>query len=48
MYKIMGALARQYHVYALDLLGFGFSDHPQIDYPADTYVAMCHDFSLRW
>ena len=44
MRKIMDALARQYHVYALDLLGFGLSDHPQMDYSAEMYIAMCHDF----
>jgi pimeloyl-ACP methyl ester carboxylesterase len=44
MRKIVGALAQRYQVYALDLLGFGLSDHPPIDYSADTYVAMCHDF----
>ncbi len=44
MRKIVGALARDYHVYALDLLGFGLSDHPSIDYTGETYIAMCHDF----
>jgi len=44
MRKIMQALAQQYHVYALDLLGFGLSDHPQIDYSAEMYINMCHDF----
>ena len=44
MRKIMQALAQHYHVYALDLLGFGLSDHPQIDYSAETYINMCHDF----
>src|SRR5438270_11659674 len=44
MRKIMDALAQQYHVYALDLLGFGLSDHPQMDYSAEMYIAMCHDF----
>ena len=44
MRKIMQPLAQQYHVYALDLLGFGLSDHPQIDYSAETYINMCHDF----
>ena len=44
MRKIMQALAQQYHVYALDFLGFGLSDHPQIDYSAETYINMCHDF----
>src|SRR5436305_384912 len=44
MRKIMEALAQQYHVYALDLLGFGLSDHPQMDYSAEIYINMCHDF----
>lgn len=46
MRKIIGALAQKYHVYAPDLLGFGLSDHPQIDYSADTYVSLCHDFLI--
>jgi pimeloyl-ACP methyl ester carboxylesterase len=44
MRKIVGALAQEYRVYALDLLGFGLSDHPSIDYTSETYIAMCHDF----
>ena len=44
MRKIMDALAQKYHVYALDLLGFGLSDHPQMDYSAEMYIALCHDF----
>jgi len=30
-------LARDYHVYALDLLGFGLSDKPLVDYSADVW-----------
>src|SRR5947209_12179927 len=44
MRKIVGALAQQYHIYALDLLGFGLSDRPQMDYTAETYINMCHHF----
>src|SRR5437588_1476174 len=44
MRKIIGALAQHFHVYALDLLGFGLSDHPRINYSAETYIALCHDF----
>src|SRR5204863_5647408 len=44
MRKIMQALAGRYHVYAPDLLGFGLSDHPQIDYSAEMYINLCHDF----
>jgi len=31
-------LARQYHVYAIDLLGFGFSDKPIQDYDASVRI----------
>ena len=44
MRKIVGTLAQHYHVYALDLLGFGLSDRPRIDYSAETYITMCRDF----
>ncbi len=37
-------LAQDYRVYAPDLLGFGLSDHPQIDYTADLYIALYRDF----
>ncbi len=44
MRKIVGALAQQYRVYAPDLPGFGLSDRPQMDYAADTYIHLLHDF----
>jgi pimeloyl-ACP methyl ester carboxylesterase len=44
MRKIMEPLAQHYRVYAPDLLGFGISDHPTIDYSSDTYIALCQDF----
>jgi len=44
MRKIMEPLAQHFRVYALDLLGFGISDHPAIDYSSDTYIALCQDF----
>ena len=37
-------LAQQYHVYALDLLGFGLSDRPSIHYTGETYTTLCQDF----
>ncbi|HEX8921221.1 MAG TPA: alpha/beta fold hydrolase [Pyrinomonadaceae bacterium] len=38
-------LARDFRVYALDLLGFGFSDKPaNVPYSADLYVELIHDF----
>jgi len=44
MRKIMGTLAQHYHIYALDLLGFGLSDRPRMDYTAETFITLCHDF----
>ncbi len=44
MRKIIEPLAQHYRVYAPDLLGFGISDHPTIDYSSDTYIALCQDF----
>src|SRR5712692_516350 len=44
MRKLMGPLAQHYRVYALDLLGFGLSDHPYIDYSAKTYIRFRQDF----
>jgi pimeloyl-ACP methyl ester carboxylesterase len=44
MRALMEGLARRYRVYALDLLGFGLSDHPKVDYSAQLYIALCRDF----
>ncbi len=44
MRYIMGKLAERYHVYAPDLLGFGLSDRPPLDYTVETYTTVCHDF----
>src|SRR5215470_17167088 len=44
MRKIIEPLAQHYCVYAPDLLGFGLSDRPAIDYSAETYVSLCRDF----
>ena len=46
MRKMIEPLAQHYHVYAPDLLGFGISDRPAIDYSADTYVGLCRDFLI--
>src|SRR5690349_3956261 len=35
--KNVDALARQFRVYALDLQGFGLSDHPTVAYSAETF-----------
>jgi len=44
MRKIIEPLGQHYRVYAPDLLGFGISDSPTIDYSSDTYIALCQDF----
>lgn len=44
MHNIVAALAQDYYVYAPDLLGFGLSDRPRMQYAAETYIALCHDF----
>src|SRR6266567_3833699 len=42
--KNMDNLAQQFRVYAIDLLGFGLSDHPAIDYTPETFTDLIHDF----
>jgi pimeloyl-ACP methyl ester carboxylesterase len=44
MRSILEPLAQHYRVYAPDLIGFGISDHPKIEYSSDVYNALCHDF----
>jgi pimeloyl-ACP methyl ester carboxylesterase len=44
MRRLMDDLAQHYRVYALDLLGFGQSDHPAITYSAEMYVQLYRDF----
>jgi pimeloyl-ACP methyl ester carboxylesterase len=38
------ALAEQFRVYALDLMGYGLSDRPAIDYTPETYTDLIADF----
>src|SRR5581483_6830314 len=42
--KNVDVLAEHFRVYTLDLLGFGLSDHPAIDYEAELYTDLLHDF----
>jgi pimeloyl-ACP methyl ester carboxylesterase len=42
--KNIDALAEPFRVYALDLLGFGLSDHPALDYDGTLYADMIGDF----
>ena len=38
------ALSRHYRVYALDLIGHGFSDRPKVPYTPKTYIRFLKDF----
>jgi pimeloyl-ACP methyl ester carboxylesterase len=42
--KNIDTLSEQFRVYALDLLGFGLSDRPAIDYDSETYTDLLNDF----
>src|SRR5437588_560830 len=42
--KNVDALSEQFRVYTLDLLGYGLSDRPAIDYTAETYADLISDF----
>lgn len=42
--KNIDDLAQQFRVYALDLMGYGLSDRPAIDYTPETYTDLIADF----
>jgi pimeloyl-ACP methyl ester carboxylesterase len=42
--KNVDALAQDFRVYTLDLLGFGLSDRPAIEYTAETFADLISDF----
>ncbi len=45
--EVWDSLTEKYTVYALDLLGFGKSDKPEMAYTAEKYVALLDDFCRR-
>ena len=42
--KQINVLSQSYRVYALDLIGHGFSDRPKIPYTPETYIHFLNDF----
>jgi pimeloyl-ACP methyl ester carboxylesterase len=42
--KQIDILCRSHRVYALDLIGHGFSDRPKIEYKPETYIHFLRDF----
>jgi pimeloyl-ACP methyl ester carboxylesterase len=44
MRHLLERLAQHYRVYVPDLLGFGLSDRPHLNYTAETYVQLLQDF----
>jgi pimeloyl-ACP methyl ester carboxylesterase len=42
--KQIKILSQSYRVYALDLIGHGYSDRPKIDYTPDAYIHFLRDF----
>lgn len=42
--KNVDVLAEHFRVYVIDLLGFGLSDRPAIEYTAETYIDLIGDF----
>lgn len=44
MRHLIEKLERQYRVYVPDLIGFGLSDRPRLDYSAEIYVQLYQDF----
>lgn len=42
--KQMDILSRNYKVYALDTIGYGYSDRPRIEYTPETYIHFLRDF----
>ncbi len=44
MRRVFAPFAERHRVYCPDLLGFGLSDHPAMDYTPETYMQLIRDF----
>ncbi len=44
MRALVKKLSQHYRIYVLDLLGFGLSDRPKLEYTADLYVSLLQGF----
>ncbi len=42
--RVIPLLSKKYHVIALDLIGFGYSDKPSIDYTPENFTKFIFDF----
>lgn len=42
--KNVDTLAEQFQVFVIDLLGFGLSDHPVVDFTSEIFTDLVHDF----
>jgi pimeloyl-ACP methyl ester carboxylesterase len=42
--KQINILSKNYKVYALDIIGYGYSDRPRIEYTPETYIHFLRDF----
>jgi pimeloyl-ACP methyl ester carboxylesterase len=45
--RVFESLARDFRVYAMDLLGFGLSDRPNITYTPQLYIRLIEDFTRQ-
>jgi pimeloyl-ACP methyl ester carboxylesterase len=45
--RVFESLARDFRVYAMDLLGFGLSDRPNIVYTPQLYIRLIEDFTRQ-
>ena len=45
MRRVFAPFAEHHRVYCPDLIGFGLSDHPVMDYTPETFMQLIHDFA---